>query len=90
MAKYDNKTLNERETNYGDFSDNAEISQRLKVVVHSGRSWAQCNDTQKEALEMICTKISRIMGGDPDYVDNWHDIIGYAELAQQEIKKRTT
>lgn len=31
-----------------------------------------------EALDMIAVKVSRIVTGDPTYLDNWDDIAGYA------------
>lgn len=36
-----------------------------------------------EALDMIATKMSRIMAGDPTYRDNWDDIAGYARLVSE-------
>ncbi len=36
---------------------------------------------------MICLKISRIVTGDPEHPDNWHDIAGYATLAERECRK---
>lgn len=38
------------------------------------------NMTECEALDMICTKLSRIVNGRP-HEDNWLDIIGYAAIA---------
>jgi hypothetical protein len=29
---------------------------------------------------MIQHKVARILNGEPDYSDNWHDIAGYATL----------
>jgi len=40
---------------------------------------------QQEALDMICHKIGRILNGDPDYADNWHDIAGYAQLVADRL-----
>lgn len=37
----------------------------------------------KEALEMIQTKVGRILTGDPTHRDSWHDIAGYAVLIEQ-------
>jgi len=79
------KTLADREVKYGAFGDNANISQRLKDVMESGKSWEALTDVQAEVLQMICTKMSRILGGDPKYIDNWHDIAGYAKLAEEEL-----
>lgn len=36
---------------------------------------------------MIFQKISRIVNGDPDYADNWHDIQGYARLVEERLQK---
>lgn len=38
--------------------------------------------TQREALEMIAVKMSRILCGDPSEADHWDDIIGYATLGR--------
>lgn len=83
------KTLEERGKRYGTFSGHAEISQRLKDVM--GQALADRNktlaDDQWEALDMIAHKIARIINGDPDYIDNWHDIAGYATLVEERLKK---
>ncbi len=42
-------------------------------------------DDQVEALEMVCHKIGRIVNGDPDYSDSWHDIAGYAKLVADRL-----
>jgi hypothetical protein len=36
-------------------------------------------------LDMICHKIGRIINGDPDYADSWHDIAGYAQLVANRL-----
>lgn len=42
---------------------------------------------QKEALSMIFSKIARILNGDPDHIDSWHDIAGYATLVEDRLRK---
>lgn len=42
-------------------------------------------DDQVEALEMIAHKIGRIINGDPNYADSWHDIAGYAKLVADRL-----
>ena len=42
---------------------------------------------QKEALEMIATKMGRIVNGDPDYLDSWLDIQGYCQLIIDRVRK---
>lgn len=78
-------TLAERETRYGSFDGHASISQGLKAVITANLS-LQCLDKiqhyHAEAVDMICHKLARIANGDPDYIDNWHDIAGYATLVE--------
>ena len=76
-------TLKER-SRYGPFSSHAVISQALKAVMHL-HDWDALTADKKEALEMIQHKIARIINGDPDYVDNWHDIQGYAKLIEDDL-----
>ncbi len=77
-------TLEERGTRYGIFSAHAKVTQELKRVIctHQRRTLA---DDQQEALDMICHKIGRIVNGDPDYADSWHDIAGYAQLVADRL-----
>ena len=81
------KTLNERGCRYGEFYDNSRVAQELKRVMKSGKNTDDLRDIQREALEVIASKIARIVNGDPDYIDNWHDIIGYAKLVEIELEK---
>ena len=56
------------------------------MLADSGK-WRKLNAAQRESLEMICHKIARILNGDPNYIDNWTDIAGYAVLVEQELRK---
>jgi hypothetical protein len=78
-------TLAERGARYGKFKDHALISQSLKVICHKYGSGALVED-QREALEMICHKIARILNGDPNYADSWVDIAGYAKLVADRLQ----
>lgn len=79
------KTLEERGKRYGEFPEHAAISQKLKAVVNE--HGAKLDSTHREALDMIMHKVARILNGDPDYADSWHDIAGYAVLVEQKILK---
>lgn len=72
--------LAERETTHGDFRDNSLISQQLKEVVRDSVNWENLTEYQKESLDLILHKVSRIVSGDPDHQDHWDDIAGYAKL----------
>jgi hypothetical protein len=75
-------TLNTRATTHGDFLDNARVMQQLKLVCRAGPNWHLLPDTHKEAIEMICHKLGRILCGNPDHTDHWHDIAGYSQLIE--------
>lgn len=79
------KTLQERASRYGDFTVHASIAQNLQCTMHTSPSWERLTDVQKQALTVIADKIARILSGDPNYEDNWHDIQGYAKLAEERL-----
>lgn len=78
-------TVEERGNRYGAFKDGADIMQELKGVMRSTRNWSNLTPSQREALEMIQHKVGRILNGDPNYTDSWHDIQGYARLIEEEL-----
>ena len=88
-------TLQERGQRYGKFTGHARITQELKRLIaeHTpgqrrlpdGQWITFLAPDQQEALHMICDKIGRILNGDPDYADSWHDIAGYAQLVADRL-----
>lgn len=80
------KTLRDRDPRYGNFFVQAQVSQDIKHVMSDARNWRLMLDFQREALELIAIKISRILNGDPDYQDSWHDIAGYAKLVEEQLQ----
>lgn len=80
--------LDTRGTKYGSFIGQARIAQQLKNVAHTfamqqGKTF---DVDQAEALDMIFTKIARILNGDPHYADSWIDIAGYAKLVANRLE----
>jgi hypothetical protein len=82
-------TLTDRKAKYGDFTDHARIAQALKQVMVDTPRWQRLTPDKKEALEMIQHKVARILNGDPEFHDSWHDIVGYARLAADRVKVPT-
>jgi len=70
------QTLNERGEQYGDFKELADLAQDLKSMLITD----EMNNVQKEAMDVICTKLARIVVGNPHNRDSWHDIAGYTQL----------
>lgn len=81
-------TLLERRNRYGSFKDQSFIAQQIKRAMKASLGWYNLSSSQKEALENNAQKVARIINGDPDYVDSWHDIAGYATLIEQELKEK--
>lgn len=79
-------TLDERGDRYGPFTGHANITQSLKHVMTMAVKWEALEPDQKEALDMIAHKIGRILNGDPNYHDSWHDIVGYAKLVADRLE----
>lgn len=77
--------LADRGKRYGEFSKHAEITQGIKAVMFSHPNWDSMQPDQREALEMIAHKIGRIINGDPDYLDSWSDVVGYARLVEKRL-----
>lgn len=76
-------TLADRGKTHGSFAENAHISQIIKGFMRQAPNWGRLTQVQKEALEVIAAKVSRILSGNPNEPDHWHDIQGYARLAEQ-------
>ena len=80
--------LDTRAVQYGLFKDGAALMQSLKrtVSAHAQQHNKTFADDQWEALEMIIHKIARIVNGNPDKVDHWVDIAGYAKLVADRLE----
>lgn len=91
MVEAVNDTLQERGSRYGDFTDHARIAQQLQDVMRSHQfGWAGLDPVKRQALSVIADKIARILNGDPEYGDNWHDIQGYARLVEERLIKENS
>lgn len=83
-----NNTLNERGSTHGEFNVSARTVQTLKRAMRNSPNWEKLADSQKESLEMIQHKIGRILHGNPNHADSWHDIAGYATLIDNSLPSK--
>lgn len=79
------KLLEERGRSHGEYSEHADITQRLMDVIMSGRNWKILPPMIRETLHMIAHKVGRIVTGDPCHKDHYDDISGYSILISQRI-----
>ena len=80
-------TLAERQAQYGNFEDVAFVTENIMSVLAQARVNG-LNDlphTHRMALYMIASKMARIVSGDFNHIDGWHDIAGYAKLVEDTI-----
>lgn len=85
------KTLDERHSRYGTYMEVAKTSQLLKEILAEAmvKNPIEIAHDINESLDMICNKLSRIVNGDPNYDDSWHDIAGYATLISERLRGNT-
>lgn len=76
----------ERQDTHGDFRTNARLSQEIKAVLRSYEGWDHLDDVEKEVMDMIALKFSRVLSGRSLEKQHWEDIEGYAHLALRECK----
>ena len=80
-------TLAERQSTYGCFEDVAFVTENIMSVLSQVRvnGLRDLPSTHRMALYMIASKLARIVNGDFNHFDSWHDIGGYAKLIENLI-----
>lgn len=78
--------VNDRNITHGDFRTNARLSQEIKAVLRSYEGWDHLDDVEKEVMDMIALKFSRVLSGRSLEKQHWEDVEGYAHLALRECK----
>lgn len=76
-----NKTLADRQKTHGDFQQVAKVAESLM----GGIEFQRLSASQSFAVRMIVGKLARIVCGNPNEPDHWHDIAGYARLVEDEL-----
>lgn len=87
--RYSDPLLNERGKTHGNSKAQFATAQQLKAIIRATPNWPGPTTLQMhEAMEMICTKLSRIAHGDPTHIDTWDDIAGYAKLISETLRHK--
>ena len=83
--------LADRGSRYGNYLEQASIARDIRRAVFNnmGSRAKKLAPDQHDAIHMIAVKLSRIANGDPDYVDNWRDIAGYATLVAERLEGKS-
>lgn len=75
-----------RQDTHGDYVTTAAFAQQIKALFrgYAGKMSAD----QRESLDMIATKVARILSGNPNDIDHWADIAGYAQLIVNRLSRK--
>lgn len=74
-----------RHKQHGTFAVRSELAQALKARMRDAYGGRLAMD-QRQALDEIAGKLSRICCGDPDDPEHWDDVAGYAKLVADRLK----
>ena len=77
-------TLAERQAQYGCFEDVAQTTGKIMEALSEVRvnGLSDLPHPHRMALYMIASKMARIVNGDFNHKDSWHDIGGYSKLIE--------
>ena len=81
------KLLEDRGSRYGDFGVQTQTARAIKDTFESAPNWSDLPPYMQEGLDLVATKLSRMLCGDYMYLDNVVDIIGYMTLVKTEMEK---
>ena len=83
-----NGILNEREKTHGNIDEVGRVYRLLKESFYNGENDIDdYSPVQELVLDSIFAKLAIISCGDPNFLDHWLDIAGYATLAVNELEK---
>lgn len=85
MTDKTKEILSQRGAEYGDYATMSTAIQAIKREIHNWDTHG-IPAPHMEALDMIATKMGRILTGNHDNVDSWQDIAGYATLVANRIR----
>ena len=79
--------LPNRDEQHGGMELVGTVAQRLKATIKAGYNWDRLTYGEREALDMICHKMARILSGaDPHDQQHWEDVAGYAVAVMRNIE----
>jgi hypothetical protein len=83
LAEHVGKLIsNERQATHGDPNEQFTRQVELMAVLEAGPSWEALSHAHKHALQMITTKLSRVVSG-CSIQDSWLDVAGYSLIAAE-------
>lgn len=78
-------TLAECGARYGVFTEHSRIAMNIQAAIQDSPNWQYLAPDMKHAMQIIADKLARCLNGDFNYIDNWHDIVGYGKLIENRL-----
>ena len=79
-----------RESDYGGLNNVSYVARKLKLLFRELGYETHFSDVQVEGTDMILHKFARLISGNPNNVDSWNDIAGYASKIADYTEKRNS
>ena len=81
------ETLKERGANYGDYLSGVQDRAAIMNTLIQAHSKAHQSIMSAEAQGMLWDIVNKLcrLAITPDHIDSWHDIQGYAKLAEEAV-----
>lgn len=75
--------LETREHTHGSYQNVAIMAQAIKSMIRASPGWLNLTDIERESMDMIALKFSRILSGKSMEKQHWEDVVGYAKLVEE-------
>lgn len=75
-----------KQATHGEFKDNASVSQGIKNIYRHSPGWGQLEMIERETMDQIALKFSRILSGKSMSREHWEDVVGYGNLVLERCK----
>jgi hypothetical protein len=83
------RTLQDRKAEYGDWYQDGGLADKLiSLLENEADHWDEIPGFMRQSIRMILVKIARVCSGNPHNKDSWHDMQGYAKLAEERCSER--
>jgi hypothetical protein len=78
--------LDNRGKTHGPWLEQAVCAQAFKDLARAQPGWTRLLPMERESIEMVFVKLSRILNGQPHFVDHWDDMAGYPKITADKLR----
>lgn len=82
------ETTAQRQLEYGDWKNDGNLADELIRICERSQRWNDMPGFVRQSIRMILVKIARLCTGNYGNRDSWHDIQGYALIAEERVNAK--